>query len=419
MIQFSDISNNLQSALMMGEFLSMLGLAFLGGLANTLTSPCIYPLIPMTLSAFGAKQAKNKLHAFLLALSYLMGMVLLYCVLGISFALAGKVFGSLFTSQPLLLFLGGFCFLMTLSMLGLFELRLPFWLHQKLIKMGGQGHRGAFIMGLVSGLIAAPCTGPVLFVILTFIATARDIPKGGLAMFSYGVGMGLPFLILATFSSLLSKMPKSGQWMDWFKSIMAIFMGLWTFYYLQIAVPFLFHPIKPYQPWLAYAALLLGLGIGAVHLKITEASFMHKMRKIIGVLLGSFALSLFIFLPTTTNHTPTPHWIKNEQEGLHLAAQKHRPVIIDFYAAWCAACKELDQHVFSQASVQAELARFTAIKVDATEESDDINALFKKYNIIGLPTVVFIDSQGQIKEIPRVTGFIEAPAFIQLSKQVK
>src|SRR6185312_15398280 len=148
-------------------------------------------------------------HAFLLALTYTLGMVLLYAVLGTAFASAGKVFGTLLANQWVVMGFALFCVAMATSMLGFFEFKIPSALQTRLATVGGRGFQGAFVMGLASGIIAAPCTGPVLSTLLTFIASTKNTTLGFVLMLAYGFGMGLPFLALATFSSALKKLPRS------------------------------------------------------------------------------------------------------------------------------------------------------------------------------------------------------------------
>src|SRR5262249_34056148 len=152
---------------------------------------------------------------------------------GTAFASAGKVFGTLLANKWVVLGFATFCAAMAVSMLGFFEFRIPSALQTKLSTVGGRRFQGAFIMGLASGIIAAPCTGPVLSALLTFIASTKDTSLGFMLMLAYGVGMGLPFLALATFSSALQKLPKSGSWMDWVKAVLAVAMIALALYYAQ------------------------------------------------------------------------------------------------------------------------------------------------------------------------------------------
>ncbi|MFZ9886154.1 MAG: cytochrome c biogenesis protein CcdA, partial [Myxococcota bacterium] len=216
-------------------FLSLL-LVLLAGFGVTLT-PCVYPLIPITLSLFGARSSPTKLAGFLLSLTYVSGMVLLYSGLGIGFALAGKVMGAAMQHPVVTAGVALFCLAMAASMFGAFELALPPAAQQRLAQVGGSGFRGAFLMGLVAGLIAAPCTGPVLSFILTLIAVDGDIGRGALFMVVFSLGVGLPFLVLGTFSSAVVRIPKTGAWTEAVKGIFGLLMVAAGLYFLTLGAP--------------------------------------------------------------------------------------------------------------------------------------------------------------------------------------
>ncbi len=366
---------------------------FVGGILTSLT-PCVYPMISITVSLFGARDEKvTRARAMWLAAAYVGGIALMYTVLGVTFALAGKQFGT-FLANPWVV--GGialFFLIMAASMFGAFELDLPPALKQRLSKVGGKGFAGAFLMGLVGGVIAAPCTGPVLLSALTYVATTRSVFVGGGLLFTYSIGMGLLFFVVAAFAASL---PKSGAWMDAVKSIFGVIMIVAALYFLRAVSHPLLHYGSLKTSFVAghAAALLLGGVVGGIHLNFKYSGGAEKLRKALGLILivaGSYGVLAWVL-------TPKPlEWIKGEQAGLAAAKAAGKPAFMDFYADWCLPCKEMELKTFDAPDVAAELARFTLIKVDMTKDEDpEVVAVKEKYKANTLPTLVLFDKSGQV-----------------------
>lgn len=394
-----------QAALAQGNTGLAIGLAAVGGFLTAL-SPCVYPLIPITISVFGGNTEGARGKNFSLALSYTLGMVLLYAVLGTTFASAGKVFGTLLANHWVVLAFALFCAAMAASMLGAFEISLPSGLQTKLSLLGGRGYKGAFLMGLASGLVAAPCTGPVLSVLLTFIAQSGSRSFGFVLMLGFSLGLGVPFLVLATFSGLLRSIPRSGGWMDVVKGVLAAAMIGLTLYYLQFIAKL---PALP---------LMLGAALAVVGFFLVLASTRAGVAvRAVGALAAGFGL--FLVLGVRTVEATPLRWETDVAAAMSRAKSEHKPVIIDFFATWCAACVELDKETYSQAEVQRALADTVTIKVDGTDETDAVTALYKQYDVKGLPTVVFITADGRVLSTPRITGFTPPAEFLTLLSQAK
>src|SRR5574338_1171448 len=194
------------------------GVAFAGGIATSLT-PCVYPLIPITVSVFGARKAGSRREAVAVSALYVLGIAAMYSALGVGAALTGKAFGSVMQNPWVIGFVALVLAAMAASMFGAFELRLPASWQGRLNTVGGSGRAGALAMGLVSGIIAAPCTGPVLTAALAFVAAKGSVAFGFAIMFAYALGMGLLFFLIGAFSISL---PKSGPWMDAVKSVFGV-----------------------------------------------------------------------------------------------------------------------------------------------------------------------------------------------------
>jgi thiol:disulfide interchange protein DsbD len=454
-VEDGSIQARLRGALSAGNLTVAILLVLLGGLLTAL-SPCVYPLIPITLSILGARQAGSARKGFLLAATYVAGMVVLYTTLGVSFASAGMLAGSALQSPWVTIGVAAFCVVMAASMFGAFELVLPSSLQTRLSQAGGGGFKGAFVMGLVAGIIAAPCTGPVLSFILTLIAREHNLLKGAVLMFFYALGMGLPFLVLGTFSQAIARMPKSGRWMETVKSIFGLLMLGAGLYYLQIGLPSVAAVFAPLGArGLVFGPLLVVVGdvVGALHLSFKYTPIIEKIRKGSGVALATTGIVAFLAwtnapaaaaeptaatTATTTSSSPSTaakiEWLHigagatalgEFDSGLAAAKRDCRPVMIDFGAEWCIACKELEKIVYVDPAVAAEAKRFVNIKVDATDETPALTELQKRYGVVGLPTVVFIDKTGRYLDDagasprhPTITGFVPAPDYLALMKKV-
>lgn len=389
--------------------------ALMGGLLVSLT-PCVYPMIAITVSVFGARKSEGRLHGLALSGAFVLGIMGMFTPLGVVAGMTGSLFGSALQNEWMLLAIAVLFMAMAASMMGAFELALPASLTNRLASVGGVGPRGAFGLGLVCGLIAAPCTGPVLTGILTWIAKEQSATFGALAMAAFSFGLGFPFLIVGTFAVQL---PKSGEWMMKVKSILAIVLAVVSLYYLTTAFPSLVAWLEPSTTWIVGACLLalFGLGIGAVHKSFDAEKLGEKLQKGIGI--GVTTLALFVLLVTLSAPERELNWQHvhfDDARSKALASQQ--PLLVDFTAAWCGACKELDAKTFAHEQVSREAGRFVAVKVDATDDEDPVVArVMADLKVVGLPTVLLFDSKG--REVQRFTDFVEAEPFVAALKQVQ
>jgi thiol:disulfide interchange protein DsbD len=328
--------------------------------------------------------------------------------LGTVFAMLGKAFGTYLASPWVVIPLALFFLAMAASMFGAFELALPSALQQRFARVGGRGAGGVFVMGLVGGLIAAPCTGPPLAAILAFVASTRDAVAGFFLLATYAVGIGVPFWAIAGFSMQL---PRSGPWMDGVKSVFGVALVVAALYYLKNVAPPLAQLTGHSAAFLALAAggVALGLAVGAIHLSFHD-SIAIGVRKGIGVALVS--LGLFAL----TNYLLTPKvelaWLHGESEALRQARAQNRPVVIDFMADWCLPCKEMDVQVFANPAVGDELRDFTLLRVDLTREDEDASlvAVKAKYGVNTLPAIRIVSPGGQI--VQRFDTVVDVPTFL-------
>jgi thiol:disulfide interchange protein DsbD len=388
--------------------------ALVGGLLVSLT-PCVYPMIAVTVSVFGAKEARSRAQGVLLSLAFVLGIVAMFVPLGLAAGLTGGMFGAVLQSKWVIVVISGLFLAMAASMFGAFEFTLPSAITNKLATVGGIGYKGAFVLGLVCGVIAAPCTGPVLTGILTWIAKTQSAGLGALAMAAFALGLGAPFFLVGAFAVQL---PKSGRWMVHVKSLLGIVLVVVAFWFLGSAFPLLTKLARPDATFLgvAAAAALVGVALGAVHRSFDEPGAGVKARKAIGIVLT--CLGSFAFIAGFSKPSRTLAWEKiSVAEARTKASTEKRPLLLDFTAAWCGACKELDKHTFSEEGVAREAGRFVAVKVDATDDEDPVvAATMKEHKVVGLPTVLIYDSRGS--EAVRCTDFVAAQPFLDAIKSV-
>lgn len=388
--------------------------ALVGGFLVSLT-PCVYPMIAITVSVFGARQAEGRWSGAALSGAFVLGIVAMFVPLGVLAGLSGSVFGSVLQSRPVILGISALFLLMAAAMFGAFELALPAFITNRLASIGGLGYKGAFFLGLACGLIASPCTGPVLTGILTFIAQTRSAFLGAAAMAAFAVGLGAPFFVVGTFAVQL---PKSGHWMVHVKSILGIVLVVVAFYYLSTTFPALTSWIEPGTLFYALlvVGLVAGLALGAVHRDFAEIGASVKVAKGAGIVLVS--LSAFGLLSGWIKPERTFAWQTGAVvEARSLARTEQRPLLVDFTAAWCGACKELERNTFSADAVAREMTRFVAVKVDATDDEDPAVArTLSDFGVVGLPTVLVFDSRG--RETLRFTDFVGPDRFLEAIQAV-
>jgi len=367
---------------------------FVGGLALNLT-PCVFPMIPITVGFFAMQSDGRRSRRFALSLAYVIGIVITYSALGVFAALSGRMFGSWLQSPAVLI---GFAVLMLIlasSMFGVWEFRVPQFITNR--SAGRAGVAGALTMGLFVGIVAAPCVGPVVVALFTLVAAIAK-PAIGMAMFAtLAFGLGFPYLIA------LNVFPKPGEWMVQVKKAMGFVLIAMAFYFLRAVIG-----ETPFR--LGVAASLL---IGAIFLFASKGPRGRVMRLACAVILliGGVAFAI------PPHKGAEVQWQKYDAA---VASATGKPIIIDFFATWCIPCKELDEKTFSDAAVAKDLDRFTRVKADLTNADDPVvKELTKRYAIVGVPTVVFIDSSGHEQQQLRLTGFEAPDKFLARTQQVK
>ncbi|MDF2692744.1 MAG: Cytochrome c-type biosis protein DsbD, protein-disulfide reductase, partial [Labilithrix sp.] len=285
------------------------------------------------------------------------------------------------------------------------------------------GFKGAFIMGLVMGLIAAPCTGPFLTGMVTVIATTKNVALGSAALFSFALGLGVIFFVAGAFAVNL---PKGGAWMMGIKWVSGVGLAYMAFSYLRDK----FEPVRNLVDHPSYTfgivaavVLLLGVALGIIHMmaerRKSPIAHLSKPMKLASIL-PSVAGAAMLFTWLGLNHSVDPNapeiaWMTNEEAALAKANAEGKPVLIDFGAEWCAACKKLEHQTFPDPNVRSEAQRFVTLRVDATDDEDvNVNKLKDKYKVVGLPTVIMLDKNG--KEAVRFNDFVKPEQFYTAMK---
>jgi len=384
--------------------LFVLGVVFLSGLALCLT-PCVYPMIPVTLGYF-SNQAAGTGWGRRVALPslYVLGMAITYSILGVIAGLTGGLFGAALQNPVVVGALVLLFVAMALWMFGVYELRLP----GALTRLGGgrAGAVGAFVMGLTLGLVAAPCIGPFIVTLLAFVGASANPLLGFWLFFVLALGMGLPFLVLGTFSSMLSSLPRSGVWLIYAKKVMGVGLLGVALYFMQ---SFLSDRVLGWSAILFAAAAAIWLAW--LEPTRAKAAWFMPLRVVVGVL--TLTIGLWLALPLV-RHRAGPAWQAYTQEAFDQARAAGRPILVDFFAVWCAPCRELDRNTYSDARVLAALDRFTLLKADLTdEESPLVQGLRERYDVYGVPTVIFVDVGGREHADLRLTGFEPPQPFLE------
>jgi thiol:disulfide interchange protein DsbD len=415
-----------------------LGASYLFGVATSLT-PCVYPMIAITVSVFGAKEAKTRLEGTLLSLTFVLGIVCLFAPLGVVSALTGKGFGAALGNPWVVALIATVFLLLAASLFGAFEIALPPALQNRLSSVGGTGYRGALLLGLVCGLIAAPCVGPFLFGLLGWIATTRNVALGSAAMALYGLGLGTLFFVVGTFAVNL---PKAGAWMMGIKWVGGVCLAYMALAYIRDALPKeSLHRVAHSGTLYGAAGLVVlaaGLALAGVHVaaerrrsSIVRLSRPTKLASIIPAIVGLFMVLTWWQLPKSSfiavagaalpgaERATELQWESSESAAIARAAAEHKPMLVDFGATWCGACKELDERTFPDPRVRAEGARYVALHVDATNDDDPGVAQVRgKYGATeGLPVVLLFGSDG--KEAVRFTEFVPPDRFAAALARVR
>jgi len=396
----SDVAGTLASR---GWGLTLLAI-FVLGLALNLT-PCVYPLIPITIGFFSSQSAGKRSQRIGLSVFYVLGIAITYSALGVFSALSGKLFGAWLQLPAVLIFFALLMIVLAASMFGLFEIKVPHFLADRAGARGGL--LGALTMGLLVGIVAAPCVGPFVISLIALVSQMGSPLIGFVMFFVLALGLGLPYLLLGIFSSGLSAIPRSGMWMVQIKKAMGFILIAMAVYFLRPLIG------EEIYRWGVGLSLIIG---GAWLLFVGRNAGAKAIRYVTAALL--LIVGLWFVRPQDEKGGVV--WMPYSEAAISAAQAKGQPVMIDFYADWCLPCKELDAKTFSRPAVIAESQRFVRLKADLTRANDErVQELTSRYAVLGVPTILFLDRRGQEQKPARLTGFEEPAPFLERMKSVR
>jgi thiol:disulfide interchange protein DsbD len=376
-------------------------------------TPCVLPMYPLISGiVLGGRQRLSTGRALLLAFIYVQGMALTYTALGLVVAAAGLQFQAALQHPYVLIGLSAIFGLLALSMFGVFSLQLPSSLQTRLTLMSnrqqGGSLAGVFVMGAIAGLICSPCTTAPLSAILLYIAQSGDMLLGGVTLWLYALGMGLPLILVAVFGNRL--LPKSGPWMENVKV---------AFGFVILALPvFLLERIVG-EPWGIRMWSALGVAFfGWAFIASLKARMrwlpLLQILLLGAALIGARPLQDWAFgtvQSTQQSHLNFTRISSVEDLDQALAQAQGKPVMLDLYADWCVACKEFEKYTFSDPEVQQALENSVLLQADVTANGPRDVALLKRLKVLGLPTILFFNKEGEEQPQARVTGFMDAERF--------
>ncbi|AIN18488.1 cytochrome C biogenesis transmembrane region family protein [Yersinia rochesterensis] len=379
-------------------------------------TPCVLPMYPLISAIIlGREKPHSQRRILLLAVVYVQGMALTYTLLGLVVAAAGLQFQAALQHPYVLIGLSALFVLLALSMFGLYSLQLPSSLQTRLVQWSssqrGGSLAGVFAMGALAGLICSPCTTAPLSAILLYIAQSGNMLAGGGTLYLYALGMGIPLVIVTLFGNKL--LPRSGPWMQYVKE---------AFGFVILALPvFLLERVLGdvwgLRLWSLLAIAFFGWAF-VLSLKAHSGwARAFQLLLLAALLVAARPLQDWAFgnhiQQSEIKHLGFKSVADLPQLQAALAQAKGQPVMLDLYADWCVACKEFEKYTFSDDKVQRQLADTVLLQADVTANSTEQAAMLKKLNVLGLPTILFFDAQGNEITAARVTGFMDAAQFLQ------
>lgn len=412
-----------------GSYFSTLLFFLFAGLGLALT-PCVFPMIPILSGIIAGSSNLSPRKAFWLSLAYVLPMALTYAIVGIIAGLSGANLQVMFQNPWVIGTFAGLFVLLALSMFGFYDLQMPTSIQSRLSEISNRQQGGSFIgagiMGVLSALIVGPCVTAPLIGALVYIAQTRDAILGGLSLFTLGLGMGIPLLMIGTSAGRL--LPRAGAWMDTTKAIFGIMM-------LGLAI-WMLNRVVPIEITMALTGILLivsGIYMGALEKINDEAGGWGRFWKSLGLIMLFYGAMILFGVSAGSQNLLQPlkgvfggyavasqpmeaslkfQRIKGPQglkQALALAKTENRPVMLDFYADWCTSCKELEHNTFKDKAVIEAMGNTLLIQADVTANDEQDKALNELFGLFGPPQILFFKPDGEEIKSIRLAGY-EAPS---------
>lgn len=362
-------------------------LVFLLGLLMSLT-PCIYPMIPITAGILQSQSSKSLLSSFLLALSYTVGIATTFAILGLLAAFAGQAMGQFMSHPAFIIPLVALLIYLALAMIGLYDMYIPRFLQPRDQRVQGGSFISAFMFGAISGIVASPCLSPGLVCLLCLVTTLNSTIMGFILLFTFGIGLSVPLLVIGTFSSSLSLLPRAGLWMVEIKKIFGFLMLGMCLYFLSYIVP------ASLINWILVAT---AGAFGSIFLLFGAHAY-NRTWKIVYILLGIALLSSAVYLGLKCynwqeNNAATPQenkWLSDYALAQKEAIAQNKLLLVDIGAPFCSICIAIDKTLFADSSVRSAIESIAVpVKIDGSHSS---NAdLLKQYHVLGFPTIILVN----------------------------
>lgn len=376
---------------------------FLMGLGLNFT-PCVYPLISVTVAYFGGQARERRGRAILLATVYALGIALTFSALGVSAALSGGLFGSALQRPITLIGIAALMTALALSSFGFYTLQPPAWLLHK-AGVAGRGFLGALFMGLTMGIVAAPCVGPIVVGLLLAVGARGDAFLGFALFFTLALGLGAPYVFLGSAAGSIARLPRAGEWLVWIER-------LFGFVLLGLALYFVSPLLSPQVVQWSSAALIAAAGaaLGFLDRNGRELPHFPLFKRLAGSL--AVLVALWVALPSAGAKPATISWQSFSPAALERARAQGRPAVVDFRADWCLPCIEMERTTFVSPRVAAQATDFVMLRADVTETSKETEEMVSKYGVLGVPTTLFFAADGS--ERHRMVGYINVDQFSRL-----
>jgi thiol:disulfide interchange protein DsbD len=355
------------------------------GLALNLT-PCVYPLISVTVAYFGRQAGGSPRRRLVLALAYSLGIAVTFSALGVSAALSGSFFGKALANPMVLVGVAALMVALALSCFGLYQIRVPEVVNSRLGRAAG-GVFGSLFMGMTMGVVAAPCVGPVVVGLLMFVGSRGDVGLGLGLFFLLALGLGLPYVVLAMAAGSLDRLPRAGDWLQWTEHLFGCVLLAAALYFVG--------PLLPDK--LSGVAMPVYLALAVLYLAFFDpVGRRHRVFRLLRAVAGTAALAAIavVYIPQSGSHGALS-WQPFSDEARAAAKASGRPFVIEFGADWCLPCKEMEERTFTDPAVLGQAQGVLFIEVDMTTSTGYTDLVLKRFDVLGAPTTLFFDSDGK------------------------